>query len=105
MFGMRGLILTQLSFDFRESNANFTDLSVLTVITTGDTKQSRQYPLSSLGVWILLVSLILVLRLLVGVVVPVELFVSPGNVRVVIVSLFRCLLSFHCFRINPEICV
>ena len=40
MFGMCGLILTQLSFSFREFSAIFTDLSFFTVITTGDTKQS-----------------------------------------------------------------
>ena len=40
MFGICGLILMQLSFSFRESNAVFTDLTLFTVITTGDTKQS-----------------------------------------------------------------
>ena len=40
MFGMCGRTLMQLSFNFRESKAIFTDLSFFTVITTGDTKQS-----------------------------------------------------------------
>ena len=38
IFGMRGLILMQLSFSLRESSSIFTDLSLF--ITTGDTKQS-----------------------------------------------------------------
>ena len=40
MFGICGLILMQLSFSFQESNAILTDLSLFTVITAGDTKQS-----------------------------------------------------------------
>ena len=40
IFGMWSLILIQMSFNFLESNAIFTDLSLFTVITTGDTKQS-----------------------------------------------------------------
>ena len=37
---MCGRILTQLSFNFREFCAIFTDFSFFAVITTGDTKQS-----------------------------------------------------------------
>ena len=40
MFGMCFLILIQLSFNSRESSAIFTDLSLFTVNTTGETKQS-----------------------------------------------------------------
>ena len=40
IFGICGLILMQLKFIFRESNAKVTDSSLFMVITTGDTKQS-----------------------------------------------------------------
>ena len=40
MFGICSLILMQLPFSFRESSAIFTDMSLFTVITTGDTKKS-----------------------------------------------------------------
>ena len=40
MFGIFGLIFTELSFIFLETNAIFTDLSFFTMISTGETKQS-----------------------------------------------------------------
>ena len=39
MFGMCGVIFMQLSTSFLESSAFFTNLSLFTVITTGDMKQ------------------------------------------------------------------
>ena len=75
LFGMCDLILKQLSYSFRESSAIFTDLLFFTVITIGETKESSSTSLKFLDVWFLLVSLIVVLHLLVGEVVPVWLFV------------------------------
>ena len=37
--------------------------------------------------------------------VPVEIFVLLGNIRVLVKSLFRYLLSIRCFRIRPENCL
>ena len=105
IFGICGLILIQLSFSFRESSAIFTDLSLFTVITTGDTKQSSStsFILSKCPDLISFSNFFL--RLLVGVMVPVGLFVLPENVRVSIVFLFRYLLLFRCFQTSPEICL
>ena len=56
-----------------------------------------------LDVRLSLVFQVLVLRLLVGVVESVSLFVLPDSVRVSIVYLFLYLLLFGCFRISPGI--
>ena len=60
--------------------------------------------LLSLDVLLLLISLFPALHLLAGVVVSVLLFVSPGNVRVPVVCLFRYLSLSGCFRIGPGTC-
>ena len=48
-------------------------------------------------------SLILFAHLLVGVLVPAEVFVLPENVRVSVVSIYRCLLLFSYFQIGPNV--
>ena len=40
IFGIHGLNFMQLSFNFPEFNANFSDLSLTTFITAGDTEHS-----------------------------------------------------------------
>ena len=75
---MCGLFLVQLSFSFRESSATFTDLSLFTVFTTGDTKDLHTHHLSFPNVRIHSVSLVRVLHLLVDVEVPVWLLFVFG---------------------------
>ena len=104
IFGKWGLILMQLSFSFLESSAIFTDLSLFTVVTTGDTKQSSSTSFIFSNCSDLLLFLVPVRHLLEGVVVLVLLFVKSDSVLVLIGCLSRCLLSFHCSRISPEIC-
>ena len=75
----------QLSFNFLESSAIFTDLSLFTVMTTGDTDNLRLRLLRFLGVRILLVFLVHVRRLFKDVMVSaLLLFVSPNYVQVLI---------------------
>ena len=100
---MCGLILMQLSFNFRESSAIFTDLSLFTVITIGDTKQSSSTSLffSRCPDFINFSNSL-----------PTSscrcsgtgrAFCLPENVRVSVVFLFRYLVLSRCFQTNPEI--
>ena len=96
IFGMCGLRLMQLSFSFRESSAIFTDLSFVTVITTGDTKQysSTLFTFSRCPAFISFSSSRP--TLLVGVTGSVLLCVSPVNVQVSVVYFLRYLLLSGC---------
>ena len=75
IFGIWSLILMRLSFNFRESNAIFTDLSLFTVKTTGDKKQSSSTYFIISRCLDFLASLVHVLHPLVDVAVPVWRFV------------------------------